>query len=169
MRRSHTAPFSEPTVGEFELQAQAVELAKSLGIWCWHDKDSRRNCAGLPDLLLVGTREVWVELKAEHGVLSAAQLEVHDRLRDAGAEVRVYSPSNWPRLVSLLHSLAPDAPGFATTAAQVSGDAEHSGGPQAQAGRRLARVAELQAAGVGKVSAERTADRELREEVARVR
>lgn len=46
--------------------------------------------AGLPDLAIVHDGSLfWLELKSADGRLSAAQLAMHARLRDAGCEVAV--------------------------------------------------------------------------------
>lgn len=46
--------------------------------------------AGAPDLLLISDgRAFLIELKAEHGTLSQAQLTAHTMIRSAGAQVEV--------------------------------------------------------------------------------
>jgi len=46
--------------------------------------------AGIPDLIVIlDARVYFFEVKAEHGILSRAQAEMHDRLRSNGAHVAV--------------------------------------------------------------------------------
>jgi hypothetical protein len=73
----------------------AVEtIAAARGWLSWHDKDSRRNDAGFPDLVLIRERVVFVECKSESGRLSRAQIRFLGALRDAGQEVYVVRPSD---------------------------------------------------------------------------
>lgn len=78
--------------------------------WLWfHDMDSRRNKAGLPDLILVrGGRLVLVELKTELGRLRASQRDwlaalksVEERAQGA-VEVYVWRPSDRPSIERIL-------------------------------------------------------------------
>ena len=60
---------------------------------------------GWPDLILVHParrRVLLVELKTERGRLSPAQEEVHGLLRAAGADVRVWHPTDWPAIQETL-------------------------------------------------------------------
>src|SRR5690606_3109708 len=61
---------------EAQFQRQVVDLARLRGWWVFHDHDSRRNPAGLPDLLLLRDRLVVAELKTTSGRVRAAQAEV---------------------------------------------------------------------------------------------
>lgn len=87
---------------EADLQARVIMLARLRGWWVWHCTDPVMSAAGLPDLLLVRERVVWLELKTERGRLRAAQSEVIDRLRAAGAEVHVCRPHDWPTIERVL-------------------------------------------------------------------
>jgi len=83
---------------EEEFQGHIVYMARYLG-WVWyHTHDSRRSPAGFPDLVLVRDRVLFREVKAEKGRLSPAQVEWHDRLQRAGADVGVWRPSDWDRI-----------------------------------------------------------------------
>jgi hypothetical protein len=77
-----------------ELQVNVVELAEIYGWWHWHDQDSRRNRAGLPDLILIRPpRLLFVELKTEKDKLRPGQAEVIDKLLAVpGIEVFVWKP-----------------------------------------------------------------------------
>jgi hypothetical protein len=53
---------------EAELQATIVDAAQLAGWLVYHDHDSRRNPAGLPDLILCRPpRVVFLELKSDKG------------------------------------------------------------------------------------------------------
>jgi hypothetical protein len=92
--------------GFMETVVRAAELR---GWLVFHDADSRKNPAGLPDLVLVrnGTL-VLAELKAPKGRLRAAQERWLERLRAvegrAGGAVRVFvwRPADWPAIVEAL-------------------------------------------------------------------
>lgn len=94
----------DAVVPEREFQASVVDLALLRGWRAWHDNDSRRNVAGLPDLLLVRPpRLLFAELKTEKGRLSPAQREWLDALgRCPGIEVHVWRPGNWPEIEEAL-------------------------------------------------------------------
>lgn len=82
-------------MAETNFQKAVTDLADWLRVWWWHDTDSRRNKAGLPDLLLIGGRGIlWRELKTETGKLSAAQQDIGNRLHAAGADIAVWRPSD---------------------------------------------------------------------------
>jgi hypothetical protein len=102
-------------VTETEFQEQVVELARLLG---WRSMHVRRSigkgrrwttatsCAGWPDLTLWDPRAggvLFVELKADRGVVSLDQLEVHASLRAAGADVRVWRPADWDEVEATLN------------------------------------------------------------------
>lgn len=67
----------------------------------YHTKDSRKSKKGFPDRTCWRERVVFVELKKEDGVLSADQATVIEELRDAGAEVHVFRPSDWDEIVRI--------------------------------------------------------------------
>lgn len=81
-------------VSEADLQAAVLDLAALLGVWAWHDNDPRRNRAGLPDLLLVGNRLAYRELKSATGRLRPEQVDVLYRLQAAGVDVGVWRPED---------------------------------------------------------------------------
>lgn len=76
-------------------QRQIVELARTLGWHCWHCHDARRTVPGMPDLILIRERLLWVELKTETGKLTDNQAAFHDRLIAAGQTVFVWRPRDW--------------------------------------------------------------------------
>lgn len=82
-------------MSEADLQAAVIALARWHGLRCWHDNDSRRNAAGLPDLILVGPGGVlWRELKAARGRLRPAQEQWGSDLRIAGQDWDVWRPAD---------------------------------------------------------------------------
>lgn len=50
---------------------------------------------GFPDLVLVGSRVLWRELKSDRGRLDADQLRWRDVLLAAGADWDVWRPADW--------------------------------------------------------------------------
>jgi hypothetical protein len=60
---------------------------------------------GFPDLVLArGGRVVFMELKSQRGVVSAAQRRWIDALQGSGHEAFVVRPSDWPSISTLLES-----------------------------------------------------------------
>lgn len=84
------------TITEKQWQDAIIERARLYGWWAWHDYDSRRNQAGLPDLILVRPpRVLFVEVKHQRGRLSVEQRGVISMLEECpGVEVHVWRPSN---------------------------------------------------------------------------
>jgi hypothetical protein len=101
---------------ESEWQQQLVELAELHGWqWChwraartahgWRTPVSGPIGAGFPDLLLVHPRRqrvLFVEVKSDTGRLAPEQRAVHDVLRTAGLDVRVFRPADWDALIEVL-------------------------------------------------------------------
>lgn len=90
-----------------ELQKSITDLAERLGIWWWHDNDSLRNKAGLPDLYLVGNHPradglpaaMWREVKVPPDDLKPKQREFGERALAAGVDWGVWTPADWPARV----------------------------------------------------------------------
>lgn len=84
-----------------------MEYCRYLRLLVFHDHDSRRNAAGFPDLVIVGRRILFVELKAEKGRLRPEQNVWLDRLRGAlgDASVAVWRPSDWAQAQQTLQEL----------------------------------------------------------------
>ncbi len=81
---------------EAELQDLVRITCETLGLLYWHDTDSRRNYAGFPDTVIVGTSVLWAELKRERGAdLRPAQVVWRDRLIAAGQQYRLWRPTDW--------------------------------------------------------------------------
>ena len=64
---------------------------------CYHTHDSRRSEPGFPDVVVVGPHGLlWRELKSSTGRLTPDQRVWLDKLRQAGSDVDVWRPSDWP-------------------------------------------------------------------------
>lgn len=50
---------------------------------------------GWPDSVIIGTRVIYRELKAEHGQLSPDQRAIGGKLKAAGADWAVWRPRDW--------------------------------------------------------------------------
>lgn len=57
---------------------------------------------GFPDLVLVRERILWVEVKRENGQLTDEQALWSQALFIAGADVRIWYPSDWPEIEETL-------------------------------------------------------------------
>ena len=73
----------------------------------WHDNDSRRNAAGLPDLILLGPGGLaFAELKKQKGRVSPEQQGWLDGLTRVGVPAYLWRPSDWPEVQAVLRGLA---------------------------------------------------------------
>lgn len=91
------------TISEEQWQDKVCAMASWLHWSWWHDNDSRRNKAGLPDLLVWGYGQFFmVELKKETGKLSPMQESQITALRAASVEVHVWRPSDSPEVEARL-------------------------------------------------------------------
>jgi hypothetical protein len=102
-----------------------------------HDPDSRRQTPGEPDLYIIGTRLVWVELKAPRGILRDEQRRWHTRAVSAGAEVYIWAPGDEAEILRVLDTLAL-APVVATYPAPVVDPLTDLPGVTASPSQRLA-------------------------------
>jgi hypothetical protein len=97
--------MSPMPMSEADFQTRVIDLALLYGCLVFHDVDSRRNRAGFPDLVIVGTEVLFVELKAEDGKLRHEQQTWLNSLRIAGARVAVWRPSDWGEVQQVLKSV----------------------------------------------------------------
>lgn len=82
-----------PHSTEADFQRAVTDLLDTLGLRYWHDNDSRRNKAGLPDLIIVCPAGVlWRELKTERGRVTSEQREWLTDLHSAGQDADVWRP-----------------------------------------------------------------------------
>ena len=93
---------------EREFQNLVVDWCLWHRLLVYHTHDSRRSQAGFPDLVIVGNRVIWVELKSEKGRLSLPQNEWLTRLHRAGQETYLWRPADWPAAQQILDSLTWD-------------------------------------------------------------
>jgi hypothetical protein len=101
-----------PAESEAAWQQKVTQLALSCGWRVYHPPDNRPSGntgrvqavePGYPDLTLVrGDRLLFAELKAEKGRLGPGQQEWLDALAAAGAETRLWRPSDWDEVVAVL-------------------------------------------------------------------
>lgn len=61
---------------------------------------------GYPDFTLVRERVLWAELKSEKGRLSVSQKVWIEKLRQTGAEVYVWRPSDLPAILDVLRPMS---------------------------------------------------------------
>lgn len=83
------------TMTEDELLQCCRDLAKVLGLYVYHARDSRRSEKGWPDLAVIGRRLLLAELKTETGKRTPEQTDVASRLVAAGQLYRLWRPSDW--------------------------------------------------------------------------
>jgi hypothetical protein len=80
---------------EKELQQLVADLCRVLQLPHFHVQHSRGMTAGWPDSVIVGAKVIYRELKSESGRLSPEQRATGDALKAAGADWRVWRPSDW--------------------------------------------------------------------------
>lgn len=67
-------------------------LCVRLGVRWYHAHDSRRSVPGWPDLVLVGSRIIFRELKSATGTLRPEQRDWRDVLQAAGEDWAIWRP-----------------------------------------------------------------------------
>lgn len=92
-------------MSEDDFQIRILGYCKLLGLLVFHDYDSRRNESGFPDLVIVGKRVLFVELKKEDGRVKPKQQVWLNRLEAAGAHAQVWRPSDWDTVKAILQGL----------------------------------------------------------------
>ena len=76
---------------EQQTQQAICELCDYLGLEWFHNPDSQRVRAGLPDLIIIGPRGViYAELKSKTGKLRTKQDKIIKLLRQSGQKVFVW-------------------------------------------------------------------------------
>lgn len=93
-------------MSEADFQQRITDLCDWLHLRWHHETDSRRSRAGFPDLVIVGYRTIWVELKSDKGKLSFDQRGWLDDLRESGQEVYLWRPQDWEGARKVLFDLA---------------------------------------------------------------
>ena len=107
-----TPPRSLPAPDEAAWQAQVIALAHLFGWRVAHFRPARTvhgwrtpvaaDGAGFPDLVLVGPRVIFAELKSQRGRVSAAQRAWLDALSEAGVEAYLWRPSQFDEVADVL-------------------------------------------------------------------
>lgn len=91
---------------EAQFQQQITDYCDWLRLRWHHETDSRRSKKGFPDLVIVGERLIFVELKSARGRISKEQREWIDDLESAGVEVYVWRPDDLDDALRILRKLA---------------------------------------------------------------
>lgn len=82
---------------EAELQEQIRSLVRTAGMLIYHPYDSRHSYSGFPDLVIVGRGGILHrELKRDGEYPTPAQRSWIRALTEAGADVDVWRPADWP-------------------------------------------------------------------------
>lgn len=94
---------------EKQVQAAIVDIARLLHWRVFHVFDSRKSEAGFPDLVLVRDRVIYAEVKRAGQRPRPSQVEWLNALSSAGAEVYVWTESDYDEVVSILSQRVPRA------------------------------------------------------------
>jgi hypothetical protein len=100
----HPSDGAKP-VTEKQFQRQVIDLAKLLHYKVYFTWNSFHSPAGFPDLVLTRPadgRLIFAELKASGGTLTDAQREWLDALRVTKAEVYLWRPVDFDRIMEIL-------------------------------------------------------------------
>lgn len=94
-------------ITEAEFQRNVEELCQWRHLLYYHVRrsDLGRTQSGFPDLVIVGKRTIFVELKTETGKQSKDQKAWELGLRTAGSEFYLWRPSDMPEILKVLTSL----------------------------------------------------------------
>jgi hypothetical protein len=89
---------------EAELQALVIDAARLHGWYVFHDRDSRGNAAGFPDLVLIQPpRVLFVELKSPRGRVRQEQAAVLELLAECDTiSSGIVRPADADRLITAL-------------------------------------------------------------------
>lgn len=92
---------------ETQYQQRITDTCDRLRLRWYHTHDSRRSPSGFPDLVIVGARTIFVELKSDTGRVTKAQGEWLRDLAASGQETYVWRPKDWIEALATLRSLWP--------------------------------------------------------------
>lgn len=85
-----------PGLSEDAFQQRILDYCAMRGLLVFHDRDSRRNNPGFPDLVIVGPEHVlFRELKTDTGAVRPDQTKWLHALRAAGQDARIWRPHDW--------------------------------------------------------------------------
>lgn len=94
---------------EKDVQSAILDIARLLHWRCYHTFDSRKSEAGFPDLVLVRERVIFAEVKRVGERPRPSQMEWLNDLARAGAEVYVWTESDYDEIASILSRRVPRA------------------------------------------------------------
>ena len=102
-------PLDKLKITEKQFESQVKDLAKTFGWLYYHTWRSIHSPAGFPDCVLVKEgRIIFAELKDEKGKVSEQQFEWLEALGKAKAEVYVFRPSDFDKIVGILSEVSLD-------------------------------------------------------------
>lgn len=81
--------------GRDSLLAEIRQAIRDFDLWAYHTKRSTGSDKGWPDLVILGKRVIYRELKTETGKVTTEQLDVIRRLQQAAQDVDVWRPTDW--------------------------------------------------------------------------
>jgi VRR-NUC domain len=93
-RRAATRATLAGSMSEALLDRQIRAIATSLGLLSYHTHNSQRSPAGFPDLVLVGQKVIFRELKTQTGRVSPAQAQWIAALTAAGQDAGLWRPAD---------------------------------------------------------------------------
>lgn len=93
--RAHEAELMSEDTGRDSLLAYTRGEIRRLDLWGYHTKRSDGSDKGFLDLVIIGFKVIYRELKTETGKLTVEQLDVMRRLDKAGQDVDVWRPTDW--------------------------------------------------------------------------
>jgi len=79
---------------EDELMSQVRAMIERHRLLWYHEHDSRRSPSGLPDLIIVGKRVLFRELKSESGTLRPGQTRWRWALLASGQDWSLWRPAD---------------------------------------------------------------------------
>jgi hypothetical protein len=108
-RRVTTLPPVQQRLTEAQLQALIFAMCRTLRLYVYHTRDSRGSVRGFPDLVIIGRRVLWRELKGWKPTSrpTREQAKVLNDLRRAGQDAGLWRPADWfsGRIVAELTAL----------------------------------------------------------------
>jgi len=81
-------------MAEAELQEAVRKMCCQLGLFHYHPLHSIGSAKGWPDSVIIGRRILYRELKSQFGRATPEQTEVGYKLRAAGANWKIWRPSD---------------------------------------------------------------------------
>lgn len=90
-------PVPAHRLTERQLQDSIFALCRVMRLYVYHTFDSRRSVPGFPDLVIIGNRVLWRELKdwRPSSRPTREQARVLMRLRNAGQDAGIWRPADW--------------------------------------------------------------------------